>query len=37
MTHTAREQDMGKALGEIKQLACISEDPVLIRVEGEER
>ncbi len=37
MTHTALERDMGKALVEIKRLACISEDPVLIRVEGEER
>ena len=37
MTHTALERDMAKALDEIKQLACISEDPVLIRVEGEER
>jgi homoserine dehydrogenase len=37
MTHTALERDMRQALVEIKQLACISEDPVLIRVEGEER
>src|SRR6185295_16560268 len=37
MTHTALERDMQKALVEIKPLACISEEPVLIRVEGEER
>jgi homoserine dehydrogenase len=37
MTHTALERDMRKALIEIKRLACISEEPVLIRVEGEER
>jgi len=37
MTHTALERDMRRALVEIKQLACMSEDPVLIRVEGEER
>jgi len=37
MTHTALERDMGKALVEIKRLACISEEPVLIRVEGEEQ
>jgi len=37
MTHTALEHDMKSALVEIKQLACMSEDPVLIRVEGEER
>jgi hypothetical protein len=37
MTHTALERDMRRALIEIKQLACMSEDPVLIRVEGEER
>jgi len=28
---------MRRALVEIEQLACMSEDPVLIRVEGEER
>jgi homoserine dehydrogenase len=37
MTHTALERDMAKALVEIKRLACISEEPVLIRVEGEEQ
>jgi homoserine dehydrogenase len=37
MTHTALERDMRRALAEIKKLACMSEDPVLIRVEGEER
>ena len=37
MTHTALEHDMKSALIEIKRLACMSEDPVLIRVEGEER
>lgn len=36
MTHTALERDIQKALVEIKALACITEDPVLIRVEGDE-
>ncbi|PYS55169.1 MAG: homoserine dehydrogenase [Acidobacteria bacterium] len=36
MTHTALERDIQKALVEIKALACITEQPVLIRVEGEE-
>lgn len=36
MTHTARERDMQHALVEIKQLPCVSESPVLIRVEGDE-
>jgi homoserine dehydrogenase len=36
MTHTARERDMRKALAEIRNLATISEEPVLIRVEGGE-
>ena len=37
MTHTALERDMRQALVEIKRLACVGEDPVLIRVEGEEK
>ncbi|HLH32668.1 MAG TPA: homoserine dehydrogenase [Terriglobia bacterium] len=36
MTHTALERDIQKALVEIKALACVTEEPVLIRVEGEE-
>src|SRR6266516_2294540 len=36
MTHTALERDIQKALVEIKALACITEQPVLIRVEGDE-
>ena len=36
MTHTAIERDVQNALVEIKNLACVSEEPVLIRVEGEE-
>ena len=36
MTHTALERDVRKALIEIKALACITEEPVLIRVGGEE-
>jgi len=36
MTHTALERDIRKALVEIKALTCIGEEPVLIRVEGEE-
>jgi len=36
MTHTALERDLGNALVEIRRLACISEEPVLIRVEGDE-
>ena len=36
MTHTALESDIQKALVEIKALTCIGEEPVLIRVEGEE-
>jgi homoserine dehydrogenase len=35
MTHTARERDMREALAEIKQLDCVTEQPVLLRVEGE--
>jgi homoserine dehydrogenase len=36
MTHTALEQDIQKALVEIQALDCVTEKPVLIRVEGEE-
>jgi homoserine dehydrogenase len=36
MTHTALERDVQKAIVEIKALSCISEDPILIRVEGKE-
>ncbi len=36
MSHTALERDIQKALVEIKALACITEEPVLIRVEGDE-
>jgi len=36
MTHTARERDIQKALIEIKSLECVTEEPVLIRMEGEE-
>jgi homoserine dehydrogenase len=36
MTHMALERDVQKALLEIKALACVTEEPVLIRVEGEE-
>src|SRR5438874_8732341 len=36
MTHTALERDIQKALVEIKALSCITEQPILIRVEGEE-
>ncbi len=35
MTHTASERDIQKALVEIKGLPVITEEPVLIRVEGE--
>ena len=35
MTHTALERDIQKALVEIKALSCVTEEPVLIRVEGE--
>src|SRR5207245_5182364 len=34
MTHKALERDIQTALVEIKSLACITEDPILIRVEG---
>jgi homoserine dehydrogenase len=36
MTHTALERDMRSALVEIKALSCVTEEPVMIRVEGEE-
>ena len=35
MTHTALERDIQKALVEIRTLSCVTEEPVLIRVEGE--
>jgi homoserine dehydrogenase len=37
MTHTALERDIQKALVEIKGLSSVREEPVLIRVEGEEQ
>src|SRR2546426_1689862 len=36
MAHTALERDIQKAIVEIKALSCITEDPILIRVEGKE-
>jgi homoserine dehydrogenase len=36
MTHTALERDIQRALIEIKALSCVTEEPVLIRVEGDE-
>jgi homoserine dehydrogenase len=36
MTHTALERDIQKAIIEIKTLSCVTEEPVLIRVEGDE-
>jgi homoserine dehydrogenase len=36
MTHTALERDIQNALVEIKALQCVTEKPVLIRMEGEE-
>ena len=36
MTHMALERDIQKALVEIKALSCSTEEPVLIRVEGDE-
>ena len=36
MTHTALERDIQRAMIEIKALSCVTEEPVLIRVEGEE-
>ena len=35
-THTALERDIQKAVVEIKALSCVTEEPVLIRVEGNE-
>jgi homoserine dehydrogenase len=37
LTHTALERDIQKAMVEIKALPSISEDPMLVRVEGEEK
>ena len=36
MTHTALERDIQRALVKIEALSCVTEKPVLIRVEGEE-
>ena len=36
MTHTALERDVQKAFIEIKALSCVTENPILIRVEGKE-
>jgi homoserine dehydrogenase len=36
MTHTALERDIQKAVVQIKGLSCVTEEPVLIRVEGNE-
>jgi homoserine dehydrogenase len=36
MSHTAVEKDVQKSLTDIKSLSCVTEEPVLIRVEGEE-
>ena len=36
MTHMALERDIQNALVEIRALSCVTEEPVLIRVEGEE-
>jgi homoserine dehydrogenase len=36
MTHTALERDIQNALVEIKALSCVTENPVLIRMEGDE-
>ena len=36
MTHKALERDVQLALQEINKLSCITEKPVLIRVEAEE-
>jgi len=36
MTHTALERDIQNALVDIKTLSSVTEEPVLIRVEGEE-
>lgn len=37
MTHTALERDIQNAILEIKALSTVSEQPVVIRVEGEEQ
>jgi homoserine dehydrogenase len=37
MTHTALERDIRNAILEIKALSSVSEQPVVIRVEGEEQ
>src|SRR5215831_5284982 len=36
MTHTALERDIQKAIIEIKALSCVTQEPVLIRVEGDD-
>ena len=36
MTHEAIEKNMRRALTEIQGLSCVTEAPVLIRVEGED-
>jgi homoserine dehydrogenase len=36
MSHTALEQDVQQAMAEIGKLPCVTEAPVLIRVEGDE-
>jgi homoserine dehydrogenase len=36
MTHTAIERDVQNALIKLQALSCVTEKPVLIRVEGEE-
>lgn len=36
MTHTALERNVQTAIVEIKGLSCVTENPVLIRVEGAE-
>ncbi len=37
MTHTALEKNVRNAILEIKALSCVSEQPVVIRVEGNEQ
>jgi homoserine dehydrogenase len=36
MSHTALERDVQNALKEMRKLSCVTEEPVLIRVEGDE-
>src|SRR5206468_3407505 len=36
MTHKALEQDIQQALIGIRALSCVTEEPVLIRVEGDD-